>query len=214
MGGLGNMPHGAAHDVAGRPEAAIVAALGPRTVTLVGMMGAGKSSIGRRLALRLGIPFVDADVEIEKAAGMTINDIFAVRGEAEFRAGEARVILRLLESGPQVLATGGGAFTNPDTRSAIGAKGISIWLKAEFDVLMKRIRRRHDRPLLKTDDPGATLRKLIEERDPVYALADLTVQSREVMHEKIVDEIVSALAGRMRAACATPGAPADGGHEP
>jgi shikimate kinase len=214
MGGLGNMPHGAAHDVAGRPEAAIVAALGPRTVTLVGMMGAGKSSIGRRLALRLGIPFVDADVEIEKAAGMTINDIFAVRGEAEFRAGEARVILRLLESGPQVLATGGGAFTNPDTRTAIGAKGISIWLKAEFDVLMKRIKRRHDRPLLKTADPGATLRKLIEERDPVYALADLTVQSREVMHEKIVDEIVSALAGQMGAACASPGARADGGHEP
>jgi shikimate kinase len=214
MGGLGNMPHGAAHDVAGRPEAAIVAALGPRTVTLVGMMGAGKSSIGRRLALRLGIPFVDADVEIEKAAGMTINDIFAVRGEAEFRAGEARVILRLLESGPQVLATGGGAFTNPDTRTAIGAKGISVWLKAEFDVLMKRIKRRHDRPLLKTADPGATLRKLMEERDPVYALADLTVQSREVMHEKIVDEIVSALAGRMGVACASPGARADGGHEP
>ena len=208
------MPHGAAHDVASRPEAAIVAALGPRSVVLVGMMGAGKSSIGRRLALRLGIPFVDADVEIEKAAGMTINDIFAVRGETEFRTGEARVILRLLESGPQVLATGGGAFTNPDTRSAIGAKGISIWLKAEFDVLMKRIRRRHDRPLLKTDDPGATLRKLIEERDPVYALADLTVQSREVMHEKIVDEIVGALAGRMGVACATPGTPADGGHEP
>ena len=208
------MPHGAAHDVASRPEAAIVAALGPRSVVLVGMMGAGKSSIGRRLALRLGIPFVDADVEIEKAAGMTISDIFAIRGETEFRTGEARVILRLLESGPQVLATGGGAFTNPDTRSAIGAKGISIWLKAEFDVLMKRIRRRHDRPLLKTDDPGATLRKLIEEREPVYALADLTVQSREVMHEKIVDEIVGALAGRMGVACATPGAPADGGQEP
>jgi shikimate kinase len=177
------------------------------------MMGAGKSSIGRRLALRLGIPFVDADVEIEKAAGMTISDIFAIRGEAEFRAGEARVILRLLDSGPQVLATGGGAFTNPDTRAVITAKGISIWLKAEFDVLMKRIKRRHDRPLLKTDDPGATLRKLMEERDPIYALADLTVQSREVMHEKIVDEIVSALVGRMGTACAVPGGP-EGGHEP
>ena len=117
------MPHGAAPDVASRPEAAIVAALGPRSVVLVGMMGAGKSSIGRRLALRLGIPFVDADLEIEKAAGMTISDIFAVRGETEFRTGEARVILRLLESGPQVLATGGGAFTNPDTRSVIGAQG-------------------------------------------------------------------------------------------
>ena len=213
MGELGNMPHGAAHDVAGRSEAAIVAALGRRSVVLVGMMGAGKSSIGRRLALRLGIPFVDADVEIEKAAGMTISDIFTIRGEAEFRAGEARVIVRLLDSGPQVLATGGGAFTNPDTRAAITAKGISIWLKAEFDVLMKRIKRRHDRPLLKTDDPGATLRKLMEERDPIYALADLTVQSREVMHDKIVDEIVSALAGRMGTACVVPGAP-EGGHEP
>jgi shikimate kinase len=208
------MPHGAAHDVANRPEAAIVAALGPRSVALVGMMGAGKSSIGRRLALRLGIPFVDADVEIEKAAGMTISDIFAVRGEAEFRAGEARVILRLLESGPQVLATGGGAFTNPDTRIAIGAKGISIWLKAEFDVLMKRIRRRHDRPLLKTDDPGATLRQLIEARYPVYALADLTVQSRDVPHDKIVDEIVGVLAERAGASCVVSSASAEGDRVP
>ena len=142
------------------------------------------------MATRLGIPFVDADAEIEKAAGMTITDIFAIRGEAEFRAGEARVITRLLEGGPQVLSTGGGAFMNPDTRAAIAAKGISIWLKAEFEVLMKRIKRRHDRPLLKTDDPGATLRKLMQERDPIYALADLTVQSRDVPHDKIVDEIV------------------------
>jgi shikimate kinase len=207
------MPHGAAHELATRPEAAIVAALGRRSVVLVGMMGAGKSSIGRRAALRLGVPFVDADSEIEKAAGMTISDIFATRGEAEFRAGEARVIVRLLESGPQVLATGGGAFTNPDTRAAIGAKGISIWLKAEFDVLMKRIRRRHDRPLLKTEDPGATLRRLMEERDPVYALADLTVQSRDVMHEKIVDEIVSGLAGLMGVAGAAPNTAAEGDRE-
>ena len=203
MGGLGNMPHGAAHDVAGWPEAAIVAALGPRTVTLVGMMGAGKSSIGRRLALRLGIPFVDADVEIEKAAGMTINDIFAVRGEAEFRAGEARVILRLLESGPQVLATGGGAFTNPDTRTAIGAKGISIWLKAEFDVLMKRVKRRAtaDRPMLQ-GDPAQRIRELMEHRYPVYAQADVTVMSREVAHESIVNEIIAALAESL--GCARP----------
>jgi shikimate kinase len=207
------MPHGAAHEFATRPEAAIVAGLGRRSVVLVGMMGAGKSSIGRRAALRLGIPFVDADSEIEKAAGMTISDIFATRGEAEFRAGEARVILRLLESGPQVLATGGGAFTNPDTRAAIGAKGISIWLKAEFDVLMKRIRRRHDRPLLKTEDPGATLRRLMEERDPVYALADLAVQSRDVMHDKIVDEIVSGLAGLMGVAGAAPNTAAEGDRE-
>jgi shikimate kinase len=182
-------------------ESAIITALGPRSLVLVGMMGAGKSSIGRRLAARLGIGFVDADLEIEKAAGMTIPDIFASRGEQEFRAGEARVILRLLESAPQVLATGGGAFMNADTRAAIAAKGISIWLKAEFDVLMKRIKRRQDRPLLKTDDPGATLQQLIDVRYPVYALSDLTVQSREVPHDRIVDEIVSALAERFGADC-------------
>src|SRR5437763_10345916 len=179
------------------PDTAIVAALGPRSLVLVGMMGAGKSSIGRRLAARIDLAFVDDDLEIEKAAGMSIPDIFATRGEGEFRAGEARVILRLLEGAPQVLATGGGAFLNTDTRAAIGAKGISIWLKAEFDVLMKRIRRRQDRPLLKTDDPAATLRELIAERYPAYALADLTVQSREVPHDKIVDEIVSGLADHM-----------------
>jgi shikimate kinase len=208
------MPPGVAQEVANRPEAAVVAALGRRSIVLVGMMGAGKSSVGRRVALRLGIPFVDADTEIEKAAGMAITDIFAIRGEAEFRAGEARVILRLLEGGPQVLATGGGAFVNPDTRAAVAAKGISIWLKAEPDVLMKRIRRRQDRPLLHTADPAATLRKLLDEREPVYALADLTVQSREVTHDRIVDEIVGAIAGRIGAPCAVPPASGEGGHTP
>jgi shikimate kinase len=208
------MPHDATQDLAARPEAALTAALGRRSIVLVGMMGAGKSSIGRRVATRLGIPFVDADAEIEKAAGMTITDIFAIRGEAEFRAGEARVITRLLEGGPQVLATGGGAFANPDTRAVIAAKGISIWLKAEFEVLMKRIKRRHDRPLLKTDDPGATLRKLMQERDPIYALADLTVQSRDVLHDKIVDEIVSALAGQLGVVGTAPAAPAPGDRQP
>jgi shikimate kinase len=212
MGGLeksGNTPSGAACDVAAPPEAAVVAALGARSVVLVGMMGAGKSSIGRRVALRLGIPFVDADEEIEIAhAGMKIREIFAEHGEPYFRAGEARVIARLLDGGPQVLATGGGAFMNPDTRAAIATKGISVWLKAEFDVLMKRIKRRHERPLLKTEDPGATLRKLMEDRYPVYALADLTVQSRDVLHDKIVDEIVSALAGRL--GVAAPAASAEG----
>jgi len=203
-----------AQEVANRPEVAVVAALGRRSIVLVGMMGAGKSSVGRRVALRLGIPFVDADTEIEKAAGMAITDIFAIRGEAEFRAGEARVILRLLEGGPQVLATGGGAFINPDTRAAIAAKGISIWLKAEPDVLMKRIKRRQDRPLLHTADPAATLRKLLDEREPVYALADLTVQSRDVLHDKIVDEIVSGLAGQMRVACAGAGQPSEGDRRP
>lgn len=208
------MPPGVAQEVASRPETAVVAALGRRSIVLVGMMGAGKSSVGRRVALRLGIPFVDADTEIEKAAGMAITDIFAIRGEAEFRAGEARVILRLLEGGPQVLATGGGAFINPDTRAAIAAKGISIWLKAEADVLMKRIKRRQDRPLLHTSDPAATLRKLLEEREPVYALADLTVQSREVTHDRIVDEIVGAIAGRIGAPCAVPPASGEEGRAP
>ena len=174
-------------------EAAIAALLGGRSVVLVGMMGAGKSSVGRRLAARLGIPFVDADTEIEQAAQMTIPEIFAKYGEAAFRSAEARVIARLLDSGPQVLATGGGAFMNPDTRVAIGAKGVSFWLIAEFDTLMRRIKRRHDRPLLHTDDPAATLRQLIDVRYPIYRLADFTVQSREVPHEKIVDEIVVAL---------------------
>jgi shikimate kinase len=196
------------------PEALIAKELGRRSIVLVGMMGSGKSSIGRRVALRLGMPFIDADAEIEKAAGMSIPDIFSVRGEAEFRSGEARVIVRLLEGGPQVLSTGGGAFMNGDTRAAIAAKGISIWLNAELDVLMKRIRRRHDRPLLKTDDPAATLRKLMQERYPTYALADLTVQSRDVPHDKIVDEIVAALAGRLGAAHACADAAAQGEHGP
>ena len=208
------MPDGAMDEVAMPPVAEIVAALGCRSVVLVGMMGAGKSSVGRRLALRLGIPFIDADSEIEKAAGMAISDIFAIRGEGEFRSGEARVLLRLLDNGPQVLATGGGAFMHPDTRTAIAAKGVSIWLKAEFELLMRRIRRRQDRPLLQTDDPGATLRRLMEERDPVYALADLTVQSHDVPHDKIVEEIVGALAGSIGVAGAVPSAATEGDHLP
>ncbi len=179
------------------PEAAIVAALRGRAIVLVGMMGAGKSSIGRRLAQRLDIPFVDADGEIEIAAGMSIEDIFATRGEPEFRAGEARVIARLLEGGTQVIATGGGAFMNADTRAAIKTKGISVWLKADLDVLMRRIKRRNDRPLLQIDDPEAKLRELIDLRYPTYALADLTVQSRDVVHEKIVDEMVVVLAKQL-----------------
>jgi shikimate kinase len=186
------------------PDATIVAALKGRAIVLVGMMGAGKSSIGRRLAQRLDIPFVDADSEIEIAAGMSIEDIFATRGEPEFRAGEARVIARLLEGGSQVIATGGGAFMNADTRAAINAKGISVWLKADFDVLMRRIKRRNDRPLLKIDDPEAKLRELIDLRYPTYALADLTVQSRDVVHEKIVDEMVGVLAGHLGFAVAAP----------
>jgi shikimate kinase len=210
------MAGSAPQDLAGtaKPETAVVAALGRRSAVLIGMMGAGKSSIGRRVALRLGIPFVDADTEIEKAAGMTIPDIFAIHGESDFRAGEARVIARLLEGGPQVLAAGGGAFMNADTRAVIAAKGVSVWLKAEFDVLMRRIKRRQDRPLLKTDDPGATLRALMDERYPVYALADVTVQSREVPHEKIVDEIVSGLAARMGVPCEAASLSGEGNRAP
>jgi shikimate kinase len=174
-------------------EPPISAALGKRSVVLVGMMGAGKSSIGRKLAGRVGLPFVDADSEIEAAAGMTIPEIFELRGEVEFRTGEARVIARLLDGGPQVLATGGGAYQNADTRALIRAKGISIWLKAEFDVLLKRIKRRTDRPMLKTADPAATLQKLINDRYPTYAEAAITVNSRDVMHDVIVDEALAAL---------------------
>jgi len=175
------------------PESALTAALGRRSIVLVGMMGAGKSSIGRRLAVRLGLPFVDADAEIEKAASMTILEIFSAHGEAYFRAGEARVIARLLESGPQVLATGGGAFVNPETRAAIRSKGISIWLNATFDILMRRVKRRADRPMLAGPDPIEALTRLIEERYPVYAEAELTVESRDVPHETIVGEIITKL---------------------
>jgi len=175
------------------PEAPLGGALGRRSIVLVGMMGAGKSSIGRRLAARLSIPFVDADTEIEKAAGMAIAEIFSAHGEPYFRSGEARVIARLLEGGPQVLATGGGAFMNPDTRAAVRAKGISVWLRATLDVLTRRIRRRGDRPLLKNADPIETLQRLIDERYPVYAEADVTVESRDVPHDTIVEEIVAGL---------------------
>jgi|SRR5579871_805381 shikimate kinase len=173
---------------------AILARLGRRSIVLTGMMGVGKSSIGRRLAARLGLPFVDADTEIEKAAGMSIADIFARHGEADFRSGEARVIARLLEGGPQVLATGGGAVMNADTRAAIRAKGVSIWLKAELEVLLRRIaKRKHERPMLNTADPAETLRQLLFTREPVYAQADLTVQSREAPHDAIVTEILKSL---------------------
>jgi shikimate kinase len=179
-------------------DAHLLAALGPRSLVLVGMMGAGKSSIGRKLAQRLNLHFVDADGEIEQAAGMSISEIFAKHGEPYFRAGEARVIARLLDGGPQVLATGGGAFMHPQSREAIRAKAVSIWLKAEYEVLMKRIKRRSDRPMLKTDDPGETLRRLMAERDPVYAEADVTVLSRDVPHEVIIGEIVSAVMSQLQ----------------
>jgi shikimate kinase len=180
------------------PEiATLLANLGTRSIVLVGMMGAGKSSIGRRLASDLNLAFVDADTEIESAAGMSIPEIFEAHGEPYFRSGEARVIARLLESGPKVLASGGGAFINPQTRELIRTRGISVWLKADLDVLLRRIKRRSDRPLLKTDDPERTLQRLIEERYPIYAEADVTIHSRDVSHEAIVADIIARLAERL-----------------
>jgi shikimate kinase len=184
-------------DVSASREAEILAALGTRLVVLVGMMGAGKSTVGRRLAARLGLPFLDADSEIEAAAGMSIPDIFEAHGELHFRDGEARVIARLLESGPAVLATGGGAFMREETRNRVSAKAVSIWLKADADIIMRRVKRRADRPLLQTPDPEATVGRLIGEREPVYQHADLTIWSRDVPHEKIVDECVDALHARL-----------------
>jgi len=188
-------------------EAEITAALGTRSVVLVGMMGAGKSTIGRRLSVRLRLPFLDADTEIEAAAGMSIPDIFEAHGEPQFRDGEARVIARLLDSGPAVIATGGGAFMREETRSRIGAKAVSIWLKADADIIMRRVKRRADRPLLQSADPAATVGRLMREREPVYQHADLTIWSRDVPHEKIVDECIEGLHGSLcgGAAKETPG---------
>jgi shikimate kinase len=188
-------------------EAEITAALGTRSIVLVGMMGAGKSTIGRRLSARLRLPFLDADTEIETAAGMSIPDIFETHGEPHFRDGEARVIARLLDGGPVVLATGGGAFMREETRSRIGSKAVSIWLKADADIIMRRVRRRADRPLLQTADPAATVERLIGEREPVYQHADITIWSRDVPHDKIVDECIDALYARLcgDAAKDTPG---------
>lgn len=168
-------------------------AIGSRSVVLVGMMGAGKTSVGKRLALRLNLPFVDADAEIERAAGLSISEIFARHGEPSFRDGERRVIARLLGEGPRVIATGGGAYMAAETRATIAEKGLSIWLKADFEVLMKRVRRRSNRPLLRTPDPEATVRRLMEERYPVYALADMIVHSSDVAHETVVEEAIGAL---------------------
>jgi shikimate kinase len=174
-------------------EADITSALGRRSVVLVGMMGAGKSTIGRRLAARLRLPFLDADVEIEAAAAMSIPEIFETHGEPHFRDGEARVIARLLDGGPAVIATGGGAFMREETRDRIRDKAISLWLKADIEIIMKRVRRRADRPLLQTEDPTATVSRLLELREPVYATADLTIGSRDVPHDRIVDECIDAL---------------------
>lgn len=167
--------------------------LGNRSVVLLGMMGAGKTTLGRRLAKTLDLPFHDTDAEIEKAAGKSISDIFAEHGENEFRAGEERVIRRLLENGPQVLATGGGAFIRPATRTNVAEFGVSVWLDGSLEVLWERVSRRTHRPLLQQPNPKEVLRRLLEERNPIYALADIRVETREAPHEEIVAEIAVAL---------------------
>ena len=198
----------AALPLSGSPEADILSALGARAIVLVGMMGVGKSTIGRRMASRLKLPFVDADTEIETSAQMTIPEIFERHGEPYFRDGEARVIARLLDGGPVVLATGGGAFMREETRARIAAKAVSIWLRADHDVIMRRVRRRADRPLLQTADPEGTVMRLLSEREPVYRHADLTIASRDVPHDRIVEECIAALHAHLCADQAAP-PPAD-----
>ena len=169
-----------------------------RSVVLVGLMGAGKTTVGRRLASALKLTFVDADSEIEKAAGKSVQEIFAEHGEVYFRDGERRVIARLLDEGPQVLATGGGAFMNAATRLKIRERGVSVWLRADLQLLMKRVLRRSHRPLLEQTDPRLVMEQLMEERYPVYATADLTVDSQDAPHDLIVKQIVEQLASLTR----------------
>lgn len=182
-----------------RPEAdSIKQMLGKRSVVLVGLMGAGKSTIGKRVAQFLGVNFVDADAEIETAARMTIPELFDRYGEAEFRDLERRVIRRVLRTGPKVLATGGGAFMNEQTRKAISRAGVSVWLKAELDVLMERVGRKSNRPLLQTADPRATMQALMDTRYPVYGLSQITVMSRDEKKDVMAGEVVDALAAMVK----------------
>ncbi|MEZ5892846.1 MAG: shikimate kinase [Parvularculaceae bacterium] len=167
-----------------------------KPVVLVGMMGAGKTTVGRRLAPRLGLPFFDADSEIEKAAGMSVSDLFRLHGEASFREGEAKIIRRLLEGPPHVLATGGGAVTNADTRALIAERAISVWIKADPETIVRRAGKRNTRPLLQTGDPGETIRRLLKERESFYAAADIHVDSQPGPHGNTVDKIIDALKNR------------------
>lgn len=167
--------------------------IGDRPIVLIGMMGAGKTTVGRRLAARLGRHFVDSDEEVEKAAGMSIEDIFAARGEADFRAGEVKVIARLLKEAGIVLGTGGGAFMNPETRGLIRQSAVSVWIKADFELLFQRVSRRSNRPLLKTANPRETLQKLIDARYPTYAEADITITSRDVPQDQVASEVIDAI---------------------
>lgn len=179
--------------LAAENTADLLARLGPRSVVFVGLMGAGKTAIGRKVAATLGLPFTDSDHEIESVSRMTIPDLFDRYGEAEFRSLEQRVIARVLESGPQVLSTGGGAFMNEQTREAIAAGGLSVWLKADVDTLLDRVSKKQNRPLLRNADPRAVLERLMAERYPVYALADVTVATRDERKEVIAGEVIEAL---------------------
>ena len=173
----------------------LISHLDGRSLVLVGLMGAGKSTIGKRVATMLELPFHDADYEIEQAARMTIPELFESYGEPAFRDLERRVILRLLKDGPMVLATGGGAYMNEETRKAIAEKGISIWLHAELDVLIERVSHRQNRPLLQRPDPRAFMEKLMAERYPVYALADIRVSSRKTRRDVVARSVVRSVDG-------------------
>jgi len=178
----------------------LLALLAGRPIVLVGMMGAGKTTVGRRLATRLGRHFVDSDEEVEKAANMSIPEIFATHGEADFRAGETRVISRLMREADIVLGTGGGAFINPETRGLIKSGSVSVWIRAELDLLFQRVSRRSNRPLLKTANPRETMRELIDTRYPIYAEADVTVVSRDVPQDQVAGDIVAALIEHLKPA--------------
>lgn len=169
-------------------------AIGRRNLIFVGLMGAGKSVIGRMVAQQLSMPFIDTDAEIERVSRMTISELFASYGETEFRALETRVIERLLKGGPRVISTGGGAFINERTRAAIKRDGVSVWLRADLEVLWERVSRREHRPLLKTENPKQTLENLMNQRYPIYAEADLTVDSRDVRKETVTAEVLAAIA--------------------
>lgn len=173
--------------------------IGPRSIVLVGLMGAGKSAIGRKVAAMLELPFIDADIEIETVSSMTIPELFAQYGEPEFRALEKRVVSRLLKSGPQVLATGGGAFINDSTRQAIKRRGISVWLSADLDLLMDRVSRRQNRPLLKDPDPRGVMRRLMDERYPVYQKANIEVPSCDISKEEMAANVVASIAAYLKA---------------
>ncbi|MBC6981003.1 shikimate kinase [Caulobacter sp. 17J80-11] len=184
----------------GSPPPAVDPELCRRTIALVGLMGVGKTTVGRRLAKVLSLPFRDADVEIEKAAGRSVSDIFADLGEPEFRAGEHRVIARLLNGPPQVLATGGGAFVHEKTRALLREKAITVWLKTDLEILARRVTRKDTRPLLRGKDPLAVLKAQAEVRYPLYAEADLIVDTGDGSHGRAVDAVLSALKQHLRGA--------------